>query len=219
LGRAASASLKAARWSELAILFGAVPGALAAGWIKLPLMPALWAATFYCLWRLRLDGNPGLGLRGRPRVAPGEWRRLLLTLALVTGLLVAAVRALRPEALFAFPLHRPWRWALVMVLYPALSALPQEIVFRTFFFHRYRCLLGNGAGLVVGSAVAFSFTHLAFHNWVAVALTLPGGLLFAHAYHRGSGLLFVVWEHALYGCMVFTVGLGGFLAEGTLRLF
>ena len=28
------------------------------------------------------------------------------------------------------------------------------------------------------------------------------------------GLLFVTCEHALYGCLLFTIGLGGFLMEG-----
>jgi membrane protease YdiL (CAAX protease family) len=204
---------------ELAVLFALVPGLLATGWVRAPLLPLLWTASLYCLWRLRLDGRASLRLLAWSRARPGEWRRVLLTFAAITALLVVAVRVLRPEALFAFPRQHPWRWALVMSLYPALSALPQEIIYRAFFFDRYRFLLGDGLGLLVGSALAFGFTHLAFHNWVAVALTVPGGLLFAHSYRRNGGLLVVTCEHALYGCMVFTIGLGRFLAEGTLRLF
>jgi membrane protease YdiL (CAAX protease family) len=218
LARPVPRNRKAGRILEAAILFGLIPGSVAAGWLKLPLMPLLWTATFYCLWEMGQDGDPDPGLWRRPRLAPGEGRRTLLTFALVTALLIAAVRVLRPEALFAYPRGHPWRWALVVLLYPVCSALPQEIIFRAFFFRRYRVLFGNGAGLAAASALAFGITHLAFHNWVAVALTLPGGLLFARSYRRNGSLLFVVCEHALYGCMVFTIGLGGFLTEATLRV-
>jgi membrane protease YdiL (CAAX protease family) len=205
---------KAGRLLELAILFGGIPALLATRWLRVPLLPLLWSASLYCGWKVYLQGGRSLPALRWPRPGPGEWRRVLGTFALVTSLLLAAVWALRPGALFAFPLHRPWHWILLLVLYPPLSVLPQEVIYRAFFFNRYQFLFGNGKWLQLGSACAFGITHLAFHNWVAVALTLPGGFLFAHSYRRNRGLLFVVCEHALYGCMVFTIGLGQFLVEG-----
>jgi membrane protease YdiL (CAAX protease family) len=73
--------------------------------------------------------------------------------------------------------------------------------------------------MIAASATAFGFGHIIFHNWTAVALTLPGGLLFGKTYRRTSSLLAVSVEHALYGCAVFTIGYGKFLYEGTLSLF
>jgi membrane protease YdiL (CAAX protease family) len=209
---------RAGRVLEFVLLFGLLPVLLASGWVRVPLMPLLWLTSLYCAWRLRLDGKLGSRGLGAAQGAPREWHRVLSTFALATPLLTLAVWITRPQALFALPLHHPLGWAAVMALYPPLSALPQELVFRAFFFNRYRFLFGSGVWLAVGSAVAFALTHLVFRNWIALALTLPGGLLFAHTYRRGGGLLLVTAEHALYGCLVFTLGYGRFLAEGSMQM-
>jgi drug/metabolite transporter (DMT)-like permease len=54
------------------------------------------------------------------------------TFALASLGLLALVAALRADLLFNLPRQRPLAWALVLVLYPPLSALPQELVFRAF---------------------------------------------------------------------------------------
>lgn len=216
--RPAPGAANAGRVLEILLLFGLLPALLASRWVQLPLMPLLWLVSLYCAWRLYLDGKLSSRSLGNGRMAQGEWRRILVTFALIAPLLMAVVLVLRPRALFAFPLHHPLGWLAIMALYPPLSALPQELVFRAFFFNRYRFLFGDGRALAVGSAVAFGLTHLVFHNWIAVALTVPGGLLFARTYRRSGSLLPVTLEHALYGCLIFTIGLGEFLAEGSLRL-
>ena len=203
--------LPAGRILELAVLFGGIPALLATGVMAVPALPALWAGSGYCLLRLRLDGKLDGRLLGPARAPAGEWPRMLATFALASAALLAAVWALRPEALFDLPRRHPLGWALVLALYPPLSALPQELVFRAFFFHRYRPLFGDGAWLAVGSALAFGATHAVFRNWVAVALTVPAGLLFARSYQRHRQLRLVALQHALYGCMAFTIGLGQFL--------
>ncbi|MBF6211751.1 CPBP family intramembrane metalloprotease [Nocardia puris] len=119
-----------------------------------------------------------------------------------------------PERLFDLPRTEPAVWAMVMVFYPLLSVYPQELIYRTFVFHRYAPVFGSGWAMIAASAVAFGFAHIIFGNWIAVALTLIGGLLFAHRYRRTGSILVVTVEHALYGCLAFTVGLGGFLYSG-----
>jgi membrane protease YdiL (CAAX protease family) len=111
---------------------------------------------------------------------------------------------------FALVRERPWLWLLIAVAYPVVSVVPQEVVFRAFFLHRYRGILGGEATGVVGSAVAFGAAHLVLHNWLAVVLTLGGGFLFARTYLRTRSLPATAWEHALYGVGLFTVGLGRF---------
>ena len=123
----------------------------------------------------------------------------------------------RPELLLGFPRTEPIIWALVMALYPILSVYPQELIFRAFLFHRYAPLFGNGIGLVAASAAAFGFVHIAFGNWIAVALSLAGGAIFATRFQRTRSLFTASVEHALYGMLIFTVGLGEFFYHGAAR--
>lgn len=114
-----------------------------------------------------------------------------------------------PERLFSFVLHRPTLWAVVMMLYPVLSVYPQELIYRSFFFHRYRELLPLSA-LIIVNILSFSLMHSIFHNWIAIIFTLFGGALFVHTYLRSRSLLMVTLEHALYGNLIFTLGIGNF---------
>lgn len=56
--------------------------------------------------------------------------------------------------------------------------------------------------------------HIIFRNPVAPLLTLPGGYLFATTYTRTRSLLITGIEHALYGDLVFTIGLGIYFYKG-----
>ena len=122
------------------------------------------------------------------------------------GLLILAV-ATAPQSLFAFPRHRTWVWLLVMVLYP-LSAWAQEIVFRTFFFHRYGHLFATARRRILASGLVFGWAHVVVNDLAAIPLAAVAGLLFASTYERSRSTLLVSIEHALYGDVVFTVGLG-----------
>jgi uncharacterized protein len=51
-----------------------------------------------------------------------------------------------------------------------LSVYPQGIIYRAFFFERYRGLFPGPAMLIVVSAAAFSFAHIIFRNPIAVGL-------------------------------------------------
>jgi uncharacterized protein len=45
-------------------------------------------------------------------------------------------------------------------------------------------------------------------------MTLIGGVLFANDYSRHRSLTLTCFEHSLYGCLIFTVGLGRFFYTG-----
>jgi uncharacterized protein len=81
----------------------------------------------------------------------------------------------------------PVFWAVVMVAYPVASVYPQGVLYRAFFFERYAALFPGKWAMILASAAAFSFLHIIFRNWLAVWLTLAGGLLFAAAL-RGDRL-------------------------------
>jgi uncharacterized protein len=101
-----------------------------------------------------------------------------------------------------------------MVSYPVVSVYPQGLLYRTWILHRYRSVFqpegASPALLLFASAAAFAATHLLFHSWIAVAATFPGGVLFARRYFNSRSLLVSSLEHALYGCLLFTIGLGQF---------
>lgn len=47
-----------------------------------------------------------------------------------------------------------------------------------------------------------------YPNWLAPLLSLPAGLALAWSFERERALLPVALEHALYGALLFTIGLG-----------
>jgi hypothetical protein len=108
------------------------------------------------------------------------------------------------------PRQRPRLWWLLVVGYPGASALPQGVVWRVFFVHRYAALLDANRLLVLGGA-AFAVAHLTFRNPTAVALTGVGGVLFLDTYLETHSMLLATIEHGAYGILVFTLGLGRYL--------
>jgi uncharacterized protein len=159
-------------------------------------------ATFDQRRLIRLDGvKEGLGpLLVRDTV-----------LMIVLGL---AVWWWRPDLLFSLIRRSPVLWAGIMVLYPVISVYPQELLFRSYFFHRYEALFGTRLRMIVASAMAFGFVHIVFGNWISVALCTIGGVLFARTYERTGSLVLVCIEHALFGNFIFTIGLGRFFVPG-----
>ena len=140
--------------------------------------------------------------------------RFLLTIPPVIGLTLYLV----PDRFLKFPFERPVFWLIVMVLYPVLSVLPQELMFRSFFFRRYRVLFTNDTMLILASALCFGFTHIVFHNWVSPLLSLIAGCVYRLQLPAHRSLKWAAIEHAAYGCMVFTIGIGSyFLVGGGMR--
>lgn len=139
---------------------------------------------------------------------------VLLRCAALCAVLGLAVWRIAPQLLFTFVKHAPAFWAVVMLLYPLLSVYPQELIFRAYFFERYRPLFGSGWVMVVAGALAFGFMHIALGNWISVALSTFGGFLFAMTYKKSGSLLLACIEHAIFGNFIFTIGLGQFFYHG-----
>jgi membrane protease YdiL (CAAX protease family) len=173
-------------------------------------LPLLWLATLYCLWILRADPQfDGACLSSG--TAPRKAGRGILVLFCAVALMVTIlVYTLARPLLFGLPRARPWLWAVIMFAYPLLSVYPQGIVYRVFLFHRYGRRLRRDWLVVAVSAAAFSLAHVLLHNPLAIASTFAGGLLFAWRYGKTGSLLASAFEHALYGCWMFTVGLGAY---------
>lgn len=149
------------------------------------------------------------------------WKHVLITFGCffipITAVTLAATSYFWPQYLLTFPKTHPGMWLIVMLLYPILAAFPQELIFRTFFFHRYSPVFSSDRQLIIINGLSFSLFHLFYGNWVAPVLTLAGGWLFAYRYAKTRSLVLISLEHGLWGNMLFTVGLGYFFYSGAIR--
>ena len=136
-----------------------------------------------------------------------------------------AVEELEPELFLRLPRERTGLWIAIMLLYPIFSVYPQEIIFRAFFVRRYGVALrslGGTAALVGVGAAAFGWGHVMFGadarmTSIAVGLSAVGGVLFMTTYLRTESTLAATVEHALYGDLLFTVGLGWYFYSGNIN--
>jgi membrane protease YdiL (CAAX protease family) len=181
------------------------------------LLPVLWLAALACHFGSRgplRDLTPDWW--GRNAVNWQNLKPILLRFAIAAPLLTLATWLLAPQLLFGFVRTQPIFWLLIMFLYPLLSVVPQEIIFRSFFFTRYRHLFVRPMAIIAASGFAFGYAHILFHNWLAPILCLIGGVIFAQTYATHRSLKLVALEHALYGDFLFTVGLGRYFYHGAV---
>ena len=113
--------------------------------------------------------------------------------------------------LLSVVLNKPLLWVIILFVYSVFSVYPQELIYRTFFFKRYRSLVKNEYLFIFINAIVFSLGHLFFNNFLVLVLTFFGGLLFAFTFSKTKSTLLVSIEHAIYGCWLFTVGMGSML--------
>ncbi len=202
---------------ELSLLFIGLP--LALHYVvhieRMPLFmvlqPVLLAFVVFLLWDrwflLRRELVKGFG-----------WRDLLSILAIfvIGGGMVAAYMAQEmPDRFLAFPKYRYETYERVMILYPLVSVITQELVYRTFFFHRYGPLFGHLRWpMILANGLLFGFAHIVFDNTVAIVGTAVIGTLLAYRYATTRSFWAVVIEHTLWGWLVFTVGLNRFFFTG-----
>lgn len=181
------------------LLFPAIFAITAAGIVLLHRTPGFrWA-----------DLVAGIGRIGWGRVA-------LLTLA-TTVVALAVVLLASPGSLFGLVRANPALMATITVLYPLLSALPQEIVFRPLFFRRYGAFLpARLEAQVALNAAVFAYAHLMYWSLLVTLMTFAGGLAFAWSYRVRQNFPEAVLLHALAGIVVFAAGLGVFFYSGNI---
>ncbi len=193
--------------AEFALIYGGGP--LLVLFLRLPgvLFLVLWVGALIAYFATRR-------VQPIPNDSRAEIRAVLLRFAALAPIITAATWLLWPGQFLSLPRERPVFWAIIMVLYPLLSVWPQEMLYRALLFARYAAILPTNARRILASAVAFGFAHVIFLNWIAIAMTTAGGLLFARDYARHRSLKLVCLEHSLYGCLIFTIGLGRFFYTG-----
>jgi hypothetical protein len=178
----------------------------------------LWGATIYCIFAYR--NTPEAKDIPVWRWAEVNWKNMktmLLRFAVCSMLLLGFISVYDPERRFDLLLNRNDIWVRVMLFYPLLSALQQEFIFCTFFFVRYAMLFPKERTMIWVSTIVFAYAHILFINPVAPTLSLIAGYFFATTYAKHRSLALVTIEHALYGNMIFTLGLGWYFWGGALR--
>jgi membrane protease YdiL (CAAX protease family) len=139
------------------------------------------------------------------------WKLTLIKFIVIACVALLYVSILEPENLFK-PVKKDYRiWLLFLGIYSFLSVYPQELIYRTFFFQRYQDLFKNEYVFILVNAALFSLAHLFFRNTMVMIIAFIGGLLFAFTFKKTKSTLLVSIEHAIYGCWLFTVGMGEML--------
>lgn len=139
------------------------------------------------------------------------FKRVLIQLILITLILGWYVWLVDRDNLLSVVLNKPYLWIIMLFVYSVFSVYPQELIYRTFFFKRYQSLFKSDLILVLINALLFSLAHLFFKNTLVLIMTFIGGILFAITFLKTKSTLLVSIEHALYGCSLFTVGMGDML--------
>lgn len=185
-------------------------------WFAWRITPIVLFLSFICLLGLITDRGFNRKRLWHIGNLPAHLRGILLTFSIAaTGI-----------ALFTYLFHRvhflyflsaePKLWLVFILVYPLLVVYPQELVFRAFFFHRYRGIFGNKLAMIGLSGLSFGLAHLFLANWYAPVLATAGGVLFAYRYARAESLVIAAIEHGLWGNFLFTIGMGWYFYSGSI---
>lgn len=203
-------------WVEFAGFFILAPLAMA---LLVPadrMFPMLFAMTALGVVLLQMTRN----FRWRD-LATGwsrvDWLAVLGIGLAVLGFGFGLLWLTRPEALFQIARTQPALLLMILCLYPLVSALPQEVVYRALFFRRYKPILPQAPheGILLNAAL-FSLAHLMYWSWVVLVMTFLGGLAFAWAYELRRSFPMAVLMHAVAGNVIFAVGLGLYFYSGNV---
>ena len=139
------------------------------------------------------------------------WKQTLIRFLVITLLTTVFLWITNKEDLFVVLLRKPKLWVFILFIYSFFSVYPQELIYRTLFFKRYSNLFKSKTLLVFVNAILFALAHIFFKNTLVIIFTFFGGILFALTYLKTKSTLLVSIEHAIYGCWLFTVGMGEML--------
>lgn len=139
-----------------------------------------------------------------------DWSKALLRFLIIAVIAFLFVYFFHNDLLFHFADEKPERYLLFLVIYPVVSVIPQEIVYRGYFFYRYKSIFPNIKIMGIINAILFGYLHFIYDNWLAVIGAALVGIVFIINYLKTKSLMNVAIEHYAYGILIFTLGLGKF---------
>lgn len=205
------------RWCEFFLVFWFLPWTLFLfrEEVAFYAVPIVIVISAFCARLLYSKGVLQKHWHRMKKIRRTELTPLILPFLLITFSLIVVTLAFIPDKFLHLPFEQPNKWLLLLLLYPIISVIPQEIIFRTFFFHRYKKIIQKKNHRAVLGSVSFGFAHLIYGNWIAVLLSFLGSLLFSFRFIQSKSTAVVVIEHSLLGLCIFTIGLGQyFVAQG-----
>jgi uncharacterized protein len=203
--------------AELILLFAGAPLAMsyAVNAAHVPLLLLLLPVLIGFAAYLRADCSFALARELSGSAGARDLMQIVALFFFAGGVLTLWMWLARPAQFLSIPLDQVEIWVALMLLYPLISVLPQELIFRSFFFHRYGPLFRGQPWLAIGvNGALFGFAHLIYGNYEAVVLSAALGLLLAYRYARTRSLWAVCVEHTLYGELAFAIGLGHYFFIG-----
>ncbi|GEA11356.1 hypothetical protein KUL49_17310 [Alteromonas sp. KUL49] len=204
-------------WSEMTVIFCVLPLSvyMLIGEVASYLMVMLFSVGVICLCVLLVDKQ-----FNRQRLVNWRFEKSQLISCLswfipLSVLMSISLYFIAPEEFMRWPMQETGLWLTTLIVYPIVSVIPQELIFRTFFFHRYKPLLPSKYTRWGVSTFLFGLAHVVYGNWIAVILSWCGGALFGYRYIKTRSTPAVVLEHTLWGSFLFTVGFGSYLVVAT----
>lgn len=177
------------------------------GWWKV--IPLLLIALFFSTLLLK---DPEFDRRNFTRFDSSYFRKSIPRIIIISIVLVWFTFWIFPDLFFLYPMEHFWNFLITLFLYPVVSVLPQEVIYRMYFFHRYKSIVPEKYLLMLSNAVIFGLTHLIYDNLVAPIATFLVSWIFIFNYLKTQSLLNVSLEHYIYGLVMFTAGFGYFFA-------
>ncbi|MBJ57642.1 MAG: hypothetical protein CMP24_05325 [Rickettsiales bacterium] len=212
--------IKIIKFIELLILGIVFPSSIVFFNLSEYILIFLWIVFFYATMIYLLVYKKKIEIRKFLKVNFNKNKDYLIFITLrwliASILLFFITQFFFPEKLFIIQKNSENILWKIFLIYPILSAFPQEFIFCTFFFLRYFSILGNYRKLILMSAIIFCFAHIFSVNFVAPILSIFGGYFFAKTYQRTNSLLIVTLEHSLYGNTLFFIGIGWFFWGGSV---
>lgn len=198
------------RLTEFFLIFILVPICFAlsfAIWIKMVIGITGFLYVIYVL--LRVENNK---FKLREHINWTQfWQRTLIKLIVIIAITTLYMFVVDINMLFIVVKTKPSLWLMILFIYSFFSVYPQELIYRTFFFQRYESLFRSNLVFILVNAAVFSLAHIFFKSTLVMFLTFTGGILFALTFKKTKSTLLVSIEHAIYGCWLFTVGMGAIL--------
>jgi len=199
------------RWVELVLLFVITPIILALSVpniVKISMVVLSVVYVVYQIWATKIYKD----VFSYERPSKSFLLRLILVGVSILGFGAWAVYNYDSSLLFSILKEKPLLWIFILFVYTFLSVVPQEMVYRHFFFDRYEPFFSSNLVFILVNMFCFSLCHLFLWNGLVLLLTFVGGGLFAYTYQKEKSMIWVCAEHALYGNIIFTLGAGEMLA-------